>query len=215
MSRWMKGIVVAGHGVASGRNVESPYPSGTIAMQKPFFRDLGLDLDHVWPGTLNLSFSPHELSLRDADHIFQQVLWTDRHPPETFAFWRIQIRDQFGISVDGWIYYPDPQTKQMHWQPATVIELLAPHLENIGPGSYLEIRDPNQRILLIDGNRLRAGLLESIKINILALNNDFCLNSTLAEMRDWVRSCYPEALALPDRDLKIVWQMARKFCKKD
>ena len=31
-----KGVVERGHGVASGRSSESPYPAGTIKMRSPF-----------------------------------------------------------------------------------------------------------------------------------------------------------------------------------
>ena len=38
----IRGTVIAGHGVASGRASDSPYPAGTISLQRPFFQDLGL-----------------------------------------------------------------------------------------------------------------------------------------------------------------------------
>ena len=37
------GVIIQGHGVASGQG-ETPYPRGSIAMQKPFFLERGLDL---------------------------------------------------------------------------------------------------------------------------------------------------------------------------
>jgi hypothetical protein len=55
---WIQGEIQQGHGVASGKNAETPYPNGTIAMQAPFFKKLGLDLFNFWPGTLNISFKP-------------------------------------------------------------------------------------------------------------------------------------------------------------
>jgi hypothetical protein len=60
MSDWIsvEGIVQAGHGVASGNTAQSPYPQGTIKMQQPFFRQLGLDLSPYFPGTLNVSIAP-------------------------------------------------------------------------------------------------------------------------------------------------------------
>ena len=117
-------------------------------MQRPYFRELGLDLDPCWNGTLNLSFSPLEVVLHDADHTFNDVNWTDRHPPETFSFWRVHIRIPFESPVEGWIYQPHPETKQIHWQPPTVIELLAPNLGSLIPGCDLEILDPDDRIRL-------------------------------------------------------------------
>ena len=95
--------LIAGHGVASGRSADSPYPNGTIEMQRPFFKALGLDLSRCWPGTLNLSAAPLDLRLRDPDRCFPLVAWTDRHPPETFSFWRIQLDTPKNGIVDGWI----------------------------------------------------------------------------------------------------------------
>ena len=76
---WLKAQLIQGHGVASGRSENSPYPAGTIAMQRPLFHDLGLDLSDCYAGTLNLSFAPLEVQLRDPDHTFAQLCWTDRH----------------------------------------------------------------------------------------------------------------------------------------
>mgnify|MGYP004244953261 CR=1 FL=1 len=96
---WIPAVLVRGHGVASGRSTTSPYPGGTIALQLPFFADLGLDLLHCWPGTLNLSVAPLELRLRDPDHRFPLVHWTDHHPPETFSFWRIEPVLAVGVMI--------------------------------------------------------------------------------------------------------------------
>ena len=73
----IRGTVIAGHGVASGRESDSPYPAGTIALQRPFFQDLGLDLTDCFEGTLNVSVAPMELVLRDPDHTFECVDWSD------------------------------------------------------------------------------------------------------------------------------------------
>ena len=89
---WHVVVLLEGHGVASGQALDpvhlkrSPYPKGTIAMQLPVFAALGLDLSPFWPGTLNLSFSPVELQLRNPDYFFQDLKWTHLHPPETFRF---------------------------------------------------------------------------------------------------------------------------------
>ena len=69
----IKGTVIPGHGVASGHASDSPYPAGTIALQRPFFQQLGLDLSDCFDGTLNVSVAPMELVLRDPDHTFVDV----------------------------------------------------------------------------------------------------------------------------------------------
>ena len=149
-SRSFTGLVVSGHGVASGRSSMTPYPAGTIEMQTPFFAEAGINLQDCWPGTINLSFSPLDVQLSDPDHCIRELRWTDLHPPETFSFWRIELRYRNSIRVQGWIYKPHPETKKRHWQSNSTIELLAPHLEGVSPGESLEIIDPKGRIQLID-----------------------------------------------------------------
>lgn len=57
----LTGIVKSGHQVASGRAENSPYERGTLEMQLPCFRDLGLDLSTFYLGTINqyLDRTPH------------------------------------------------------------------------------------------------------------------------------------------------------------
>jgi len=208
---WMQGVVIAGHGVASGRSPASPYPEGTIAMQRPLFAALGLDLSSCWLGTINLSLAPLELQLRDPDHCFAQLRWTDLHPPETFSFWRIELRVAASPALMGWIYYPHPETKQRHWQPPSTVELLAPRIEALQPGESLSIRDPQARLNLLDGVRLRARLLEFLKFRVLAAEETFFRDDSLASRRQWLARFHPEALALCDGDLERVWGQARSL----
>ena len=145
--RWHSAVLFQGHGVASGRAVHagdssaSPYPEGTIAMQSPFFAALGLDLSPYWPGTLNLSFSPFQLELRNPDYSFNHLKWTDLHPPETFSFWNIRLRSVSSqeFNVPGLIYRPHPETKTRHFQNPSVLEVLAPYLENVIASQHFEL----------------------------------------------------------------------------
>ena len=122
--RWHPVVLLEGHGVASGQALNagqlktSPYPKGTIAMQAPFFAALGLDLSLFWPGTLNLSFSPAELQLKNPDYLFRDLEWTHLHPPETFSFWKIRLHSvgAHDFNVPGLVYRPHPETKARHWQ---------------------------------------------------------------------------------------------------
>jgi hypothetical protein len=207
-SEWLQGRLTSGHGVASGRSAHSPYPAGTIAMQRPIFQSLGLDLSDCWPGTLNLSFTPLELQLRDPDHCFAAVTWTDRHPPETFSFWQVHLRSA-GAVQRGWIYRPHPETKQRHWQAPTTVELLSAWIPGLQPGAALELRDRRGRLRLRDGVRLRARLLEFLKFRVLAAEASFFANDTAAARRAWLRTHHSEALALSDADLERVWQQAK------
>src|SRR5574342_505735 len=80
----VKGIVIEGHRVASAPS--SDYPYGTIEKQKPYFKALGLDLENVYNGTLNISIHPHTFEMKHPEFTFERVEWTDLHPPETFSF---------------------------------------------------------------------------------------------------------------------------------
>ena len=138
--------------MASGRAADSPYPAGTISLQQPFFAQLGLDLSHCFAGTLNLSVAPLELSTRRPDHYFENVRWTQFHPPENFRFWRVSVRvgtasaTLKNAEVAGWVYQPDPQTKVLHEQPPQVLEVLAPPLGELAIGSVIDLRVDSSRI---------------------------------------------------------------------
>ena len=212
-----QGRLVAGHGVASGRAQESPYPAGTIAMQRPCFAAAGLDLSGFAEATLNLDFSPGEWRLSAPDHCFEQLRWTHLHPPEPFSFWRCRIRAlRAGEEPAPWqpalIYYPHPDTKQVHHQPASVLELLAPPLGAVSPGDRFELSLDGRRCRLIQPARLRARLLEFLKFRVLAAQAEF-FGSGPGEgaeaLRPWLQQHWPEACDLSDADLQRTLEQAR------
>ena len=209
MPGWIEGVLQHGHGVASGANSESPYPKGSMSIQSPFFKALGLDLSCYWQGTINLSFKPLEIVLRNPDYIFENMYWTDLHPPETFSFWNIKIRSFDDHDIDGLIYYPHPETKSRHWQSSSVLEILAPRMANLGEGSPLQVKANQGCLQLIDGARLRAKLLEFIKFRVLASPDHFFTNASHLGKREWLRSTNPEFLSLPNTDLDYVWNQAK------
>ena len=208
---WLTGRLCAGHGVASGTSNESPYPDGTIRMQSPVFRALGLDLSDCYCGTLNVDFKPLEISLSNPDHIFENITWTELHRPETFSFWRVLIKTNQSEVVLGWVYYPHPETKQRHWQPPTTLELLAPRLTGVSAGCTIHLRDECGRIKLVDTIRLRARLLEFLKFRVLASQQAFFEADTLLKRQQWLSSMFPEALQLSEQDLDRVWSQARSL----
>jgi hypothetical protein len=138
------GRVVAGHGVASGRNPDSPFPSGTIELQQPVFAALGLDLGHLHPATINVDIAPHRYRLGRARHTYEQVRWTDVHGPETFSFLTCGLSRAGDPRMhQGWVYLPHPETKPMHEQPATVLELLMPFVTALHCGDRVTLHlDP-------------------------------------------------------------------------
>jgi hypothetical protein len=150
----LTGTVVPGYGVASGRSPDSPYPAGTIAMQYPFFRDLGLDLEGYFLGTINLSIAPNTFKLLNADYYFEQLNWAEGFPPETFSFYQCQIDQLCQIDrqtedspiVPGWIYYPHPETKIGHFQSNSLLEIIAPPISRLVYGDRLQVTLSSQQI---------------------------------------------------------------------
>ena len=138
------GVVVRGHGVASGQGTSSPFPGGTIALQRPVFAELGLDLDDMYPGTINVDVAPARYELRRPARTFVGVDWTDVHGPETFSFLTCRLTRAAGPEASrGWVYYPHPETKPMHEQPGTVLEVLMPYLPGLGYGDEVTLHlDP-------------------------------------------------------------------------
>ena len=140
MMNWSKveGTVQRGHQIASGLAENSPYGAGSIALQTPFFRSKGLDLSTYYPGTINLSIAPHRFQIRQPFWQIQALEWTSHHPPETFSFFqaRLVFKDQ---TYPGLIYYPHPETKQTHFQSASILEILAPKVANLAYGDRLSL----------------------------------------------------------------------------
>ena len=132
----IEGVVVEGHGVASGRSPDSPYPESSIAMQKPHFKARGLDLDSYFDGTLNISIAPHQFKLIKPTYTFPHVRWTHLHPPETFSFARCQITFQ-NKTYPAWIYYPHPETKEVHFQNDSTLEVITGPIPNTNYGSVV------------------------------------------------------------------------------
>jgi hypothetical protein len=131
------------------------------------------------------------------------MYWTDLHPPETFSFWNIKLRSIDNHNVNGLIYYPHPETKARHWQSASVLEILAPRMTNLGEGSPLQVKASEGCMQLIDGARLRAKLLEFLKFRVLASPDHFFANSSHLGIREWLSKTNPEFLILPIRILTM------------
>lgn len=144
----LQGVVVQGHGVASGRSAHSPYPQGSVAMQMPFFKTLGLDLSDCWPGTMNVSIAPHTWKLNRADYCFEKLVWTHLHPAETFSFVQLQLVWQ-QRAVSAWLYYPHPETKAAHHQPRTMVEIIAPRTEGLAYGDAVQLTFSGESIQII------------------------------------------------------------------
>jgi hypothetical protein len=147
----LRGLINRGHGVASGASTASPYPTGSIAMQAPFFKAFGLDLSGCYFGTLNVSIAPARWKIIRPAFLFENVKWTDLHPPETFSFLPCDITYR-AVTVKGWLYFPHPETKAAHWQDASVMEIIAPRLVGLGYGGHIELRFPEDSLNINPGS---------------------------------------------------------------
>ena len=141
------GVVQRGHGVASGRGPNSPYPISSLRMQAPFFKARGLDLSPYFEGTLNFSIAPHTFQLIKPQFTFPLVAWTTLHPPETFSFSACRVIYR-AVSYDGWVYYPHPETKIRHFQDPTIIEVITTFIPELTYGNAIELQVKATEIVL-------------------------------------------------------------------
>lgn len=139
----LKGRLKQGYRVASGPS--AAYPQyGSIEKQKPYFKALGLDLEAVYNGTLNISIEPYAFELTMPRHTFRGVKWTELTNAEDFSFSPCRLRFE-GREYQGWVYYPHPETKRDHFQDASTVEVLAPFIEGLRYGDALELLlDPQE-----------------------------------------------------------------------
>jgi len=138
----IKGKIVKGHGVASGISKNTPYPKGSLEMQFPFFKKMGLDLYHFYKGTINIDISPFLWKPLNPDYYLKQVNWTDQIPPESFMFFECKLIFD-SKTYPGIIYFPDPKTKVQHYQEENMIEVISSEIPNLeyGLGITIEIGD--------------------------------------------------------------------------
>ena len=143
-----KGIILRGHGVASGTGNDRRYPAGTLQMQRPFFAALGLDLSEFHDGTLNVDIAPLSFALVNPARTFRAVEWTDLHPPEDFSFAHCRIEYRGALHA-GWVYRPHPETKAAHYQPPTVMEIIAPFIAGLAYGDEVVISVRSDEVQLV------------------------------------------------------------------
>src|SRR5262245_36108300 len=144
--------IVEGHRVASGQNGNPLFPGGTLKMQTPFFRALGLDLDRYHCGTLNVSIAPLRYRVVAPRLTFRAVKWHTSEPPEDFSFFDVRLLRDSLPAVEGLIYFPHPDTKPAHFQKPDVIELLFPSVEGLTYGGEIRLEVPSGQMLLFESN---------------------------------------------------------------
>ena len=134
--------IVQGHRVASGLNGNPLFPGGTMRMQVPFFKERGLDLSRFHLGTLNVSIAPLCYEVVQARHTFHALKWHPTEPAEDFSFFDVTVHRDDEPPVEGFIYFPHPDTKPTHFQKADVLELLLPWTEGLGYGARIRLDVP-------------------------------------------------------------------------
>lgn len=137
-SKIINAVVKRGHQIASGRATDNPYPKGSIEMQVPYFRALGLDLTRYFFGTLNLSISPYGFLIKEPDHHFMNVKWMEGCPAEDFMLVQCEIECKL-IRYKGYVYYPDPSTKIGHFQDESTLEVIVEYIDGVGYGDQLAL----------------------------------------------------------------------------
>jgi len=147
MLKWkpFSGRVVRGHGVASGAAEDSPYPLGTIEMQTPFFLERGLDLRPYHPATIGVSIHPLTFALISPALTFRDVKWSPNHHAEDFSFSPCRLTCA-GMTYEGWVYYPHPETKIGHHHEASTLEVITRFVDGIQYGAAVEVEINEEEI---------------------------------------------------------------------
>ena len=141
-------VGVQGHRVASGLNGNPKFPGGTLRMQWPFFKELGLDLSAFYPGTLNVSIAPMSYRVVRARHTFRALKWHPEDAAEDFSFFDVTVHREDAVPVKGWIYFPHPETKPVHFQKPDVLELLLPWSQGLGYGMKIRLEVPAEQMMI-------------------------------------------------------------------
>ena len=139
--------LIPGHQIASGTATNSPYPAGSISMQVPFFKALGLDLSHCFMGTLNLNLAPKRFRWIEPEWQFELVKWIPEYPAETFWFAPCRLRVAAQV-YEAWVYYPHPKTKTQHFHSNQIIEVIAPKIADIKYGAEIILEFHPEQIQL-------------------------------------------------------------------
>ena len=140
---WAPGRVVEGYGAASGSGGDARFPQGTLALQFPHFARAGIAIEGYVPATINVDL-PFDLVPRRPAARIESLEWLAGYPAETFEFFDAKIA-MAGAARRALVYRPDPKTKPDFSQPDSVVEMLAPPIEGIGPGTPVSVWvDPDQ-----------------------------------------------------------------------
>ena len=75
--------------------------------------------------------------------------WHPVEPPEDFSFCDVRVVLDRAEPVDGYIYYPHPETKPEHFQAPDVLELLLPWTPCLTYGDRIELQVPEEQMKFV------------------------------------------------------------------
>lgn len=139
-SQHVLGRVFQGKQVASGIAYSDGAP-GTIARQKPLFKALGLNIDWVFDGTINIDIDPFRLESIRPRYEFKDVRWLNDNRGENFLIFDAELRFK-ATQQNGYIYLPDPATKLWFSDvipPMSHIEFLTKKIDRLRYGDTVEV----------------------------------------------------------------------------
>ena len=141
----LEGRIVTGHGAASGMGKDPRYPEGTLHLQIPHFRKIGIDISNYYPGTINVHLGTKTVRIIKPKFLAKDISWSPHIPPENFFFFDVWATYE-GQQYQGLIYMPDPATKTDHFQDPALIELLLPEISGIKSGKSISLRVEDAQI---------------------------------------------------------------------
>ena len=143
----LEGIVIQGHGVASGQGQDERYPNGTLSLQWPYFESAGVPINNLFLGTLNVDIHPLKYRLIQPAYKVLDVNWSKYIPPENFFFMNVELLWK-QTWHKGLVYMPDPSTKSDHPQPDHMLEIIIPFTEGIRYGSKVKLKTTDRQLLV-------------------------------------------------------------------
>jgi hypothetical protein len=135
---YVEGVIEPGFGHASGTR-SGRYPQGTINLQRPHFLARGLDISHCFAGTINLSIAPRQYRVKRPEFVLRDISWMEGRRPENFFIGRCRICGA-SAPVDGFIYFPDPSTKESSCDSPSHFQLLGPFVPDLTYGARLGVQ---------------------------------------------------------------------------
>ncbi len=151
-------VIKQGYRVASGRAFEGHdqrfnADGGTIRLQIPKFRELGLDMERYFggkvdeafvAGTLGCDIRPRKMTILRPEYHFKSVRWTDKFDIDRPGFAEDFYLSEAAIlfnekNFKALIYIPSPETKPAHFHPPTTIEVIAQKIDGIGYGDRVTL----------------------------------------------------------------------------